>query len=512
MRAFLAVLISGVILFGWSHFFGPKQDPNKALGDKKEKVVSSDSSSKTAQNVAQKDITDSVNSLSSEDSVVAPKPILKEVVLENAVSRIVVNNRLNIVDFTSDLVSSSFQKIVGAKDVLGFYVDNKSNFNELFFEFSSVDGSKVTGVDKRNNVQVDLELLEDGSLSWVLSTTNPRKFKILLESSKYEEPGSDGNFLTSFFSPSASNNQNNIRKFTIFHKNYEEFTVPDDDYGENSVKWIGIDSFYHLFALAFENRLSANYKSSTDSRFSLVTNQRASVLNGRMVFSKKYLSQLSKLGDNLDLGLDFGFFSIIAIPMFQALQFIHGVIPNWGFAIILLTLFIRFVTFPLYLKQMKSMNKMKQIQPQIQKIKEKYQDDPKKQQMETMELFKRTGVNPVGGCLPLVLQMPIFFAFYKVLTVSAELDQEPFIGWIVNLTEKDPYYVLPVLVAFVMWLNQKFMPQTTTDPMQKRVMSMLPILFAFIFINMPAGLNIYILVSTLFGIGQQIVVNKRAEA
>ena len=162
------------------------------------------------------------------------------------------------------------------------------------------------------------------------------------------------------------------------------------------------------------------------------------------------------------------------------------------------------------MKQMKSMNKMKLLQPQIQKLKDKFKDDPKRQQQETMELFKRNNVNPVGGCLPLILQMPVFIAFYKVLTVSAELDEQAFVGWITNLTAKDPYYVLPILVALVMFLNQKLMPTTTTDPTQQKVMQFFPVIFAFIFINMPAGLNIYIFVSTVFGILQQLYVNKYA--
>lgn len=511
MRAFAAVLISGVILFGWSHFFGPKPQ------EQAKEIVNSTAPEtvKTNTNPEQSNAQMAANPAPSQQQTQAtPKPVLKNIVLKNGEAKVTLNNKINITDYETTLSTEKFSMVAGTEQNLSFLVDNQSNFNELFFDFSDVTDSSATGFDPRNNVSIKLVLLEDGTLSYALSTQDPRKFRVQMASEQFNQSGGKG-FIEGFFSADSSQNQNYSRKFILFHKEFEEYMIPDTDNGENAVKWFGVDSFYHLFNVTFDDRVSMKYQiteSGDKGLIKLSTNNRASVLSGRIVYSKKYYNTLTRLGDNLDIALDFGFFSIIAIPMFKGLQMIHGLIPNWGIAIILLTLFIRFVTFPLYFKQMKSMNKMKQIQPDIQRIKEKFGDDPKKQQMETMELFKRAGVNPVGSCLPLILQMPIFFAFYKVLTVSAELDNEAFFGWIVNLTTKDPYYVLPILVAAVMWLNSKFMPNTATDPMQKRVMNFLPIIFGFIFINMPAGLNIYILVSTLFGIGQQIFVNKRVEA
>ncbi len=510
-RAFLAVLISGVILFGWSHFFGPKEQP-VAPGTK---VVTKSAEAGMAKEGLSSDgnrqIVDNVQSppLEEAERPESERPARQEITLKNGTAEIVLNNRINIVSYSSELASEDFSKVVGGEKTLSFLIDNETNYNELFFDFQNVAGDRATGIDSRNGVKIDLELLSDGTLGYTLSTQNPRKFRVQMFSKEYKENAS-GSFFTDFLAGSA--NQNNQRRFVLLHKEFDEFTIPTDDEGENSLKWLGIDAFYHLFAVTFEDSISMSYKTTEAGFFRASTNNKASVLNGRIVFTKKYYETLKGLGDKLDLALDFGFFSVISIPLFKGLQFLHTVIPNWGFAIILLTLFIRFVTFPLYLKQMKSMNKMKKIQPEINKIKEKYKDDSQKQQRETMELFKRHGVNPVGGCLPIFLQMPIFFAFYKVLTVTAELDQEGFLGWIGNLTEKDPYYVLPVLVAVVMFANQKLMPQTTTDPNAQRMMTVMPIVFGFFFINMPAGLNLYILVSTLFGIGQQIFVNKRVEA
>ncbi len=164
------------------------------------------------------------------------------------------------------------------------------------------------------------------------------------------------------------------------------------------------------------------------------------------------------LGHHLNKSIDFGLWGLIAVPILRGLQFFYSVIPNYGISIILLTIIIRMLTFPLQFKSFKSMKKMQEIQPELTKIKEKYKSDPQRMQQETMGLFKKAGANPLGGCLPMILQMPIFFAFYKVLYSSVELVDAPFFGWIHDLSQKDPYYVLPVLMGLAMVLNQRLMP------------------------------------------------------
>jgi YidC/Oxa1 family membrane protein insertase len=192
----------------------------------------------------------------------------------------------------------------------------------------------------------------------------------------------------------------------------------------------------------------------------------------------------------------------------RALQFFYSLIPNYGIAIILLTLAVRTLTFPLQFKSFKSMKKMQVVQPELQKLKEKYKDDPQRMQRETMELFKREGANPLGGCFPLLLQMPIFFAFYKVLYAAVELVGAPFFGWITDLSVKDPYYVLPVLMALSMFAQQKLTPSASADQTQQKVMMFMPLIFGVIMKDLPAGLNLYIFVSTIFGVLQQLTVYK----
>jgi YidC/Oxa1 family membrane protein insertase len=154
------------------------------------------------------------------------------------------------------------------------------------------------------------------------------------------------------------------------------------------------------------------------------------------------------------------------------------------------------------------MKKMQIIQPELTKIREKFKDDPMRLQKESMELFKRSGANPIGGCLPLILQLPVFFAFYKVLYSAVELVNAPFYGWLVDLSNKDPYFVLPLLMTAAMFLQQKLTPTTVTDPIQKKVFMFMPIIFGFIMKDLPSGLSLYIFTSTLLGIGQQLLVFK----
>lgn len=499
-RAFMAVILSGMILFGWSYFFGPDQ---------------ADIPQEVAEKVkAQSKVAPSTNAVVANSPVLDSAPVSRVIekkfyTLENGDNQILIDNSLNIKDFKSYLSEQPFSDVMGAESSIAIAVQDNNNFSNLIFDFEQIGPSEIKGVDSLNNVMISLLLDPMGRLNYSLKTNDPRKFQIIINSTDKingEEPS--GGILAG---ASPASNINHIRRYTILSNELLEFNVSDEDSGENSTKWFGVDAFYHMFGIIFNDKQSVSYQSKENGTLVVSTNSKQAAVEGKMIFAKKLYNELKELGDNLHLSVNFGFFSIIALPMFKALKMVYSVIPNWGFAIILLTLLIRFVTFPLYYKQMKSMNKMKTLQPHIQKIKEKYKDDTKRQQVETMELFKRSGVNPVGGCLPLILQMPIFFAFYKVLTVTSELDQAGFLGWITNLTDKDPFYVLPVLVAAVMWLNQKFMPTTTSDPTQQKVMKFLPLIFGFFFINMPAGLNIYILVSTAFGILQQIYVNKRVE-
>lgn len=201
--------------------------------------------------------------------------------------------------------------------------------------------------------------------------------------------------------------------------------------------------------------------------------------------------------------VNFGFFGVIGKVLLSVLQFFHEhVVSNWGLAIIFLTLLVRLIVLPFNIASYKSMKKMQRIQPMIQSLRDRYKDDPTTMNAEMMKLMKDQKVNPLGGCLPMLLQMPVFFALYQVLGQSIELYQAPFFGWIHDLSLKDPYFVLPVLMSITMWYNQKITP-TTMDPAQAKMMQFLPLVFGVMMVALPSGLTLYMFVSTLFGIVQQ---------
>ena len=211
--------------------------------------------------------------------------------------------------------------------------------------------------------------------------------------------------------------------------------------------------------------------------------------------------------------IDYGLLAILVKPLVFGLQFTYGFVGNYGWSIIILTFVINLALFPVRYKQMASMKKMSALQPKLKSIQDRYKrmkrDDPRKQQMNTevMALYKEHGVNPLGGCLPLVIQMPFLIAFYRMLASSIELRGAPFMGWIQDLSQHDPYYITPVVMGVSMVVQQKMTP-ATADPTQRRMMMLLPVVFTFFFLNLSSGLVIYFLFSNLFAMMFQVLMQR----
>lgn len=220
-------------------------------------------------------------------------------------------------------------------------------------------------------------------------------------------------------------------------------------------------------------------------------------------------------GADLSEVIDYGMFSILVRPLLAALIWIEGYVHNYGWAIIALTLVLTLALFPFRLKQVVSMKKMQVVQPKIKEIQEKYarykRTDPRRAQMnqEIMAVYKEHKVNPLGGCLPLLLQMPLLFAFYRLLAASIELRQAPFIGWIQDLSAKDPYYILPIVMGVTMLVQQRMTTMAPgSDPTQAKVMMFMPVIFTVMFLNVSSGLNLYFLCSNIFTIAMQKVAER----
>jgi YidC/Oxa1 family membrane protein insertase len=236
-------------------------------------------------------------------------------------------------------------------------------------------------------------------------------------------------------------------------------------------------------------------------------------------YGPKKLTLLKELGSNLDKSINFGWFDIIAKPTLWLLNWFYTYLHNYGVAIILVTVLFKAVFWPISQKGMKSMKNMQKLQPKMVKIKEKYKSDPTKMNQEVMNLYKTYKVNPLGGCLPMVLQIPVFFALYKVLLMGIELRHAPFILWITDLSAPDrlwlgfdiPYLgglpVLTLLMGASMFFQQKLSP-TTADPTQAKIMMFLPVIFTFMFLNFASGLVLYWFVNNLLSILQQVLINR----
>jgi len=241
---------------------------------------------------------------------------------------------------------------------------------------------------------------------------------------------------------------------------------------------------------------------------------RGEPLRMRLYVGPKDLALLSRVQPNLEQLVNFGWTGVIAKPLLFVLQWVHRYVPNYGWAIIALTLIINFALFPLKMKSWRSMQKMQKVGPEIRSIQDRYKkysmSDPRKRKMneEIMAIYQREGINPMGSCLPMVFQMPIWWALWRVLNGAIELRHAPWLGWIHDLSAKDPYYILPILMAITMYLMTKMTPQTTVDPAQQKMMNLMPLMFAAFFFTLSSGLNLYMFTSNLVGVGQQYYLNR----
>ncbi len=222
----------------------------------------------------------------------------------------------------------------------------------------------------------------------------------------------------------------------------------------------------------------------------------------------KEVALLKSMNVGLERAIDYGWFSAIAVPILWLLQFFYKVLHNYGIAIIVLTLLIKLLLQPITKKSLKSMKAMKDLQPKIAAIKEKYGNDKERLNMETMQLFKTNNVNPLSGCLPMLLQMPIYIALYKVLWNAIELYRAPFFAWYHDLSAPDPYFVGPILLGIFMFLQQKLTPTASADPAQQKMMMFMPVMFTAFMLFLPAGLVLYILVNTVMGVIQQWMMSR----
>ena len=470
-NAFLAIGLSALILFGWQYFFAPQKPavapaPIEAAQTTKTTEVATASTTQAS-------------------GPIEPAPaVLEDFTLTAGSNSVSFSSDLVFKNFNQSQAAFAFTDTVGSKKPLKIEFD----FGQGFQSILVTKQSENKFYDSVHDLTLAAQLNAQGVANIAVTSSKPFRYRFVYASeAKKLENGQQ-------------------RYFSIYTDELTHYDIAEDESKDQAIKWAGIDFNYHLFALYFEKETNLLVKSAPDSTLSIFSNKAENALNFNLVFVKKDYDYLASLGHKLQNSVDFGMWGVFAVWILKGLQYFYTWFPNYGVSILLLTFLIRLITFPLQYKSIVSMKKLQLVQPELTKLREKFKDDPQRMQKESMELFKKSGANPLGGCLPLLLQMPVFFAFYKVLNHAVELVGAPFIFWITDLSNKDPYYVLPVLMTGAMFLQQKLTPNTITDPVQQKMMLFMPLLFGFIMKDLPSGLSLYIFVSTLLGILQQVFV------
>lgn len=273
--------------------------------------------------------------------------------------------------------------------------------------------------------------------------------------------------------------------------------------------WIPKDGLARKF---YTEKLSDNiYRIGTKSTLSTIAPGASLTIPARLFSGPQTKHDLKATAPGLEYAVDYGWLTVIASPLFWLLSKIHSLVQNWGVAIILLTILIKAAFFKLSASGYRSMAQMRELAPRLQLMKEKFGDDRQKMQMAMMDLYKKEKINPMGGCFPILIQVPVFIALYWVLLGSVELRHAPFFGWIKDLSAIDPYYILPILMGATMIVQTRLNPKPA-DPMQAKIMTWMPLIFSVFFFFFPAGLVLYWLVNNVLSIAQQWYVNKMIHA
>ena len=368
---------------------------------------------------------------------------------------------------------------------------------------------RFTAHDDRYDVDVSFDIRNGGS-----SVASVTSFAQLKRDNTQAPDGNTGFGVSPYLGAALTQPDERYTKLSFSDLNDEPFSK------RLPAGWVAILQHYFVSAWIPSQKASHDYFASQLSNGDNVIGYKnqsvdiapgsAATITQTLYVGPKDQVALAELAENLDLVIDYGWLWWLAQPLFWLLTLIQEFVINWGLAIIALTIVVKLIFFRLSAASYKSMAKMRTVQPKIQSIRDQYADDKAKQQQAMMELWKKEKINPMGGCLPMLIQMPVFIALYWVLLESVELRHAPFILWIEDLSAMDPYFVLPILMGISMWLMQRLNP-APPDPMQAKIMMYMPIAFTFLMMWFPAGLVLYWLCNNLLSFAQQYVVTRQIE-
>ncbi len=532
-KTFLAVILSLIVVFTWQVFFAPK--PVKKVQEPVQKE----------ETVEQKPV---VKEVAPEPVKHAPPKTILTKAVTGVEKDIPVETPLYSAIFTTSGGALKSFKLKGYQQNLSkdsepielvHVMDGMPRPLTVTFPESNIDirpdslfAADTNSIDltnTRDSRRLTFTLLYPNSMRVEKTYTfYPEKFAFDLEVKVYNLTGMSLNqnaFLSwnEFVDPKLeTDSYSHEGPISFISKNIDRYEVKKMESSKvlgPDVEWGGFESKYFIASMISQNptltsiSLSKNTQNmvsvSLKGPQSLIPTGQAGVFSYSLYLGPKDHDILKTLGVGLENAIDFGdWLKWLAMPLLICLKFLYKYAHNYGLAIIILTILIKIIFWPLGNKSYKSMKDMQKLQPKLAELREKYKNDKTKISQETMALYKTHKVNPVGGCLPMVLQIPVFFGLYKTLLYAIELRHAPFYWWIQDLSEKDPYYITPIIMGATMFIQQKMTPPMG-DPMQQKVMLIMPVVFTFMFLNFPSGLVIYWLFQNILSIGQQYYINKR---
>ncbi len=518
----IAIILSVVVMFVWTEFFAPKPEP---VDEQPEQTID-----RAADQRPQEEMPEVVHQVEKAETVADGE--LKASVVHPEKKGSITNGYLKL---TYSTVSG---KITSSKIVAEKYASKEVDLNAglasgaYFPRMSSVFGKEpsyelekaekdVVVFRYENNGVIErkkIRLLDNYRLEVSKTVTNETSYAIPWNPSlSFRSQRENQEILSA-----------HRRKFDVVmgrkdgsyescgdQKDIDSFLTEN-----NKVSWAGINYGYFLFAV-FDREREMEVEASIDAGSNIsefkVLRERKTVQPKESVeavfsifYGTKERDLLVKEGLGFEKTISFGWTSFLSEPLLYALNFFYKFVGNYGIAIIILTIVVKLLLFPLSNASYKSMSKMKKLQPKIKQLQEKYKNDKETLNKETMLLYQKEGVNPLGGCLPMFIQMPVYIALYYMIQNAVELYNAPFLPfWLTDLSEKDPYYIIPVSLGAMMFLQTKLNPQQTDNTQAKIMMYTMPVVFTWISLVLPSGMTLYWFVNTLLGIAQQFYVTKK---
>ncbi|MEF2230815.1 MAG: membrane protein insertase YidC [Pseudodesulfovibrio sp.] len=540
LRLVIAIALSAVVIFGWQYFNAPSAEQQAEMA-RKAALAERQASALTEQAAASKTETVAAADFVPTKGV----PVTVDTPLYTAVfnSQGGILERFVLKDYKDTIAPDSTNvDLVGAKAAfkgpLGIFLSRGGNDQVHTWKYGewSFQGSDLVLADGGDTRSLTFTGQVHGYRIERVLTFHPDTYLIEENTSvtNLNPTGVEGSiaFTAAAKSMSAEDNNYNPTRVAYLGKDGREEVSDRDDLKEKGasttggLKWGAIESNYFIFAIVPDSEDSSLSAGFQDDIFRLaVTHETTFIPNVTKSFKASYFvgptdrDMLAAMPNNLAEAVNFGWFDFLAKPLLIAMNFFYGYVHNYGIAIIILTIIIKLLFWPLSQKSYGSMEQMKKLQPMVQKLREKYGDDKQRLNQETMALYKTYKVNPMGGCLPMVVQIPVFFGLYKALMGAVELRHAPFIAhlpftdlpWLADLSAKDPYYITPIIMGATMFLQQKMTP-SAGDPMQQKIMMAMPLIFTFMFLQFPAGLVVYWLLNNILSIGQQYMIGRQSKA